>query len=148
MSDTSDAYPPPPPPNVAPPDLQAASPNMPQYKLPPGYTLPPGYQGPTAPDYTQPYQSQQPINPGAAAAAGAGSILYQFGGPALYSILAGLGSIALPLFADRYFIVLPIFGALAGFRAIQRGRLLGGLAGIALNILGAIMSLFASGLVG
>lgn len=153
MSDTSGAYPPPPPPSVPPPTYGAPPSAPPNVQLPPGYNLPPGYQGPTAPDYSQPYQYQQqayppPVSTSALVFGGTGAILHQFGGAALYSIIAGVAAIALPFIAGRYFIVLPIFGALAGFRAMSRGRFIGGLFGLFFNIIGGLVSLWASGLVG
>ena len=152
MSDTSSAYPPPPPPNVPPPQFQASTPGMPVYRVPPGYQVPAGFQGPTAPDYVPPYRQAQPqAQPFAAAGVAFGSpgaILYQFGGPALPSIIAGVVAVALPFVAGRYFVLLPIFGALSGFRAMQRGRFLGGIVGIGVNILGGLISLWASGLIG
>ena len=151
MSDSSGAYPPPPPPSAAPSPYAPPQPNV---ALPPGYKLPPGYQGPTAPDYAQPYAQQawsqypQPINPGAVAFGSASAIMYQFGGPAAYSIVVGVLGIALPFVAGYYFRVLPIFGIISGARAMMRGRLLGGAVGIGVNVLAGIVSLIDSGLIG
>ena len=47
-----------------------------------------------------------------------------------------------------YFPIMPIFGALNGVRAIQRGRVIGGIIGLVLNAIGGIISLLASGLIG
>jgi hypothetical protein len=153
MSDTSTAYPPPPPPSVPPPQFNAAAPAMPPYQVPPGYKVPAGYQGPTAPDYVPPYQYQQPSSESFSAAAGAiltspGAIMHQFGGAALYSIIAGLASIVVPFAAGFYFPILPIAGVINALRAIQRGRLIGGVVGLVLSLLGGVVSLFASGLLG
>jgi hypothetical protein len=79
---------------------------------------------------------------------GLGYLGYQFGGPAAASIIAGVASIALPFVAGRYFIVLPIAGLISGARAIQRGRAIGGIVGITVSVLGGIISLIASGLIG
>lgn len=147
MSDTPPSYPPPPPPpNVPPPPPSQA-----------GYGLPPNYQGPAAPDYTQPYQQQaaygqqpwqQPgVAPGVVAAGGAGAILYQLGGPAAWSIGFGLVSIVVPFVWNYYFPILPIAGFISAIRAMQRGRLIGGVIGIVVNILGGIVALIASGLI-
>ena len=147
MSDSPAGFaPPPPPPNLPPP--------------PPGPPSGPGFAAaaipaPSAPDLAQPYGQQpgyyaQP-SPYAAAgmfAGGAGAILYQFGGPAIFSIIAGVVAIVMPFVAGYYFIVLPIAGLISGARAIQRGRLLGGIVGIAVNLLGGLVSLLASGIVG
>jgi len=82
----------------------------------------------------------------AAVAVGGATLMYQFGGPAAWSIAFGVASIVAPLFANFYFYVLPLFGLLNAVRAIQRGRVIGGVVGIVVNILGGIMSLLASGL--
>ncbi len=152
MSDTPNANQPPPPPSVPPPPFGAAAPAMPPYQVPAGYQVPPGYQGPTAPDYVTPYQYQQPA-PSGSLALGAilsspGALLYQFGGYALYSCVAGLAAIIVPFVAGFYFPILPIIGLLNGARAIQRGRVIGGVVGLVLSALGGVVSLFASGLLG
>ena len=155
MSDTSAAFPPPPPPSIPPPVYGAPPPPPPNIQLPPGYKLPPGYQGPTAPDYSQPFQYQQQyspypqaVNPGAVVFGSASAIGYQFGGYAAYSIVVGLLGVALPLFAGYYFRVLPLFGIVAGIRAIMRGRVLGGAVGIGVNVLAGIFSLISAGVLG
>lgn len=158
MTDTTGSFPPPPPTSAPPPVYGAPPPPPPAIQLPPGYKLPPGYQGPTAPDYAQPYQQQppqqpwaqypQPVNPGAVAFGGASALMYQFGGPAAYSVIVGLLGIGLPLFAGYYFRVLPLFGILSGVRAIMRGRVLGGAVGIAVNVLAGLLSLVSAGLIG
>jgi hypothetical protein len=141
MSDNPPPYsPPPPPPPSAPPPPG-----------PPGYGLPPNYQGPTAPDYTQAYQQQawqqQPASPGMMAAAGAGGIMYQLGGPAAWSIGFGLVSIVVPFVSNYYFPILPIAGIISAIRAMQRGRFIGGVIGIVVNVIGGIVSLIWSGLI-
>ena len=145
MSDAPAAYPPPPPPNAPPPTFQA-----PAWRSP-AYQPPPGWAGPTAPDYAQPY-AKPPQRMEVAAPigflGGVGYLTYQFGGAAAFSILAGLASIALPFVAGRYFIWLPVAGIISGGRAIQRGRAIGGIVGITVSILGGIISLIASGLIG
>ncbi len=145
MSDAPAAYPPPPPPNAPPPMFQAPAWRSPSYQPPPGWA------GPTAPDYAQPY-AKPPQRMEVAAPigflGGVGYLTYQFGGAAAFSILAGLASIALPFVAGRYFIWLPVAGIISGGRAIQRGRAIGGIVGITVSILGGIISLIASGLIG
>lgn len=147
MSDAPLAYPPPPPPNAPPPMFQGpAAATSPVYQPPP-----PGYAGPTAPDYAQPYEKPpQPMEVAAPIGflGGMSYIAYQFGGPAIVSILAGLACIALPFAANRYFIVLPITGVLSGARAIQGGRAIGGIVGITVSVLGGVISLIASGILG
>lgn len=154
MSDTSGAYPPPPPPSVPPPVYGAPPAAQQTIQLPPGYKLPAGYQGPTAPDYAQPYQQQaawqqqaypqypQPVNPGAVVFGSASTIFYQFGGSAIYPMIAGVLTVGVPLLFNRYYIILPIAGIVSGLRAMSRGRLLGGLVGTGLCVLGGIFTLF------
>jgi hypothetical protein len=157
MSDqpTGPAYPPPPsmpppPPNVPPPAYQS-----------PGYpSPPPAYQGQayppppqstyqaSQPGYAYPGQMPPPINPTAAALGTSGTLLNQFGGYAAWSVGIGLVAIVLPLATNWYLPVAPIIGGLNGIRAIQRGRLIGGLVGIAINIVGGLVSLMASGILG
>src|SRR5256886_10619052 len=119
MSDTPTANQPPPPPSVPPPPFGAAAPAMPPYQVPAGYQVPPGYQGPTAPDYVTPHQYPQPA-PSGSLALGAilsspGALLYQFGGYALYSCIAGLAAIIVPFVAGLFFPSLPII------RLLNRG---------------------------
>jgi hypothetical protein len=148
MSDNPTAYPPPPPPGLTPPSAQPAPPP------------PPIYQGPPAPDYVQPYLQQpqqpypqpspyqQPFPTAGAVAGGTGALLYQLGGPAAWSIGFGLVSIVVPFVTNYYFPILPIAGLISAVRAIQRGRLIGGVIGIVVNLIGGLVSLFASGLIG
>lgn len=117
---------PPPPPSSIPP---------PTYQPPPASFPPPGMPGQGAP----------PILPGAFGAGAFG--IYQFTGSALWSIGFGVVSIAAPFFINIFFIVLPIIGFFYGVRAIRQGRVIGGVAGLVLNVLGGIVSLFASGLI-
>ena len=81
------------------------------------------------------------------AAAGAGGLLYQFSGPAAWAIGFGLVSIVVPIVSNYYFPILPIAGLISSVRASQRGRLIGGVIGIVVNILGGIVSLISSGLI-
>ena len=137
MSDTSSAYPPPPPPTAPPPQVQPA------YQAPPAVC-----QGPAAPDYVQPYLQQPPFPTAEVVAGGTGAIVYQLGGPAAWSIGFGLVSIVVPFVTDYYFPILPIAGGFSAIRAIQRGRLIGGVIGIVVNLIGGLMSLLASGVIG
>lgn len=82
----------------------------------------------------------------AAVALGGAGFTYQFGGPAAWSIGIGVVSTIVPLFAGYYFYFLPVVGFINAIRAIQRGRMVGGVVGIIANIIGGIMSLIASGL--
>jgi hypothetical protein len=72
----------------------------------------------------------------------------QFTGAAAWSIGFGLVSIIVPFVTNFYFPILPIFGLLNGVRAIQRGKIIGGIVGIVLNVIGGIVSLLFSGLIG
>jgi hypothetical protein len=137
MPDNPPAYPPPPP-SMTPPSPQP---------LPP----PPVYQGPAAPDYAQPYLQQQPgyaPQPMAVGGAMAGGLMSQLGGPAAWSIGFGLVSIIVPFAFNYYFPLLPIAGIISALRAMQRGRLIGGVIGLAVNIVGGLVSLLASGVIG
>lgn len=172
MSDSPAGFaPPPPPPNLPPPPPGPPSgpgfaapafqaPVAPDYPVP--YAAPPPAQQPYPPQAygQQPYPPQaygqqpgyyaqpSPYTAAGIFAGGAGGVLYQFGGPAVFSIIAGVASIVMPFAVGYYFIILPIAGLISGARAIQRGRLIGGIVGIAVNILGGLVSLLASGIVG
>ena len=63
------------------------------------------------------------------------------------SIGFGLVSILVPFFANFYFPILPIIGLISAVRAIQRGRMIGGVVGIVLNLIGGVVTLFVSGLI-
>lgn len=128
-----------PAPVAAPPPGQFPPPPF-AYQPPPGqYQTPAGYA---------PGQMPPPIMPVAVAAAGGVALMYQFGGPAAWSIGFGLVSIVVPFFANFYFPILPIIGLINAVRAIQRGRMIGGVVGIVLNLIGGVVTLFASGLLG
>ena len=140
--------PPPPPPGSgqAPPPFQPP----PGYAPPPApFQPPPGYLPPAAdippPGYS--VQAPPPYMPVAAVGAG-GALMSQFGGAAAWSIGLGLVSIVVPLVSTFYFPIMPIIGALNGVRAIQRGRVIGGIVGLVLNGIGGIIALIQSGLIG
>ena len=83
------------------------------------------------------------------AAVGAGATLMsQFGGAAAWSIGIGVVSIIVPFVANFYLPIAPIVGALNGVRAIQRGRVIGGIVGLVVNAIGGLVSLIASGIIG
>jgi hypothetical protein len=137
--------PPPPPPGSPPPPFQPPPgyPPPPPFQPPPGYLPPPPSTALT--DYTG--QVPPPYMPVAAVGAG-GTLMSQFGGAALWSIGLGLVSIVVPLVSSFYFPIMPIIGALNGVRAIQRGRVIGGIVGLILNAIGGLVALLASGLIG
>ena len=130
------------PPSPLPPPPPATPPPPP----PPGYQPPPpmGYQ-PAPPGYMPPAQG---MPPGMVAAGGGMAIMQQFGGPAAASIILGLIGIVVPIVANFYFPLLPIFGFISAVRAIQRGRLIGGIVGMVINALAGLVALLASGLIG
>jgi hypothetical protein len=71
----------------------------------------------------------------------------------MWSIILGLISVGVPIVTGlttggsfTFFYILPIVGALRGFQAIGRGQVMGGIVGIALNAIGGLISLWASGL--
>ena len=71
---------------------------------------------------------------------------FQFGGSAAWAIGFGLVAIATPFVSGFYFRFVPLAGIISGIRALMRGRLIGGSIGLALNIIAALVSLMASGL--
>jgi len=152
MSDLQPGFsaPPPPPPDAPPPFYQPVPAFAPPPPGHPGYVAQQsGYAQPQPQAYSPgwaPSQAPRPYVTAAVAAGGTGALMYQLGGAAAWSIGCGLVSIVVPFFFNMYFPVLPIVGALNGFRAIQRGRLIGGLVGIAVNIVGGLVSLLASGI--
>ena len=135
---------PPPPPGTPPP-------GPPQYTPPP---IAPPYQPPAPPSYSDIPYAPPPGAPGYQPPAGypslqtGASIMSQFNGMAGWSIILGLISVGVPLvsaFTSNgtivYFYILPIFGFIRGVQAVTRGQLIGGVAGIVLNVLGGIISL-------
>lgn len=94
------------------------------------------------PSEQPPYQA--PAYAPAAVGAGIGlGVLSQFTGSALSSCVIGVITIIIPLAFGYVFYVLPIAGVLAGLRAIQRGKLIGGAAGIGLNLIGGLITFVA-----
>ena len=121
-------YPPPPPSNSPPP--------QPPFQPPPGYTPPP-----MAPPGS-PGQVPPPYLPTAAAGVGLG-LASQFSGDALWSVGFGLASTILPFVLNYVFFFLPLLGIFYGIRAIMRGRMIGGIVGIVLNVIGGIITLLS-----
>ena len=136
MSDQQPPYPGSPPPPPGPP----AEP--PAYQPPPPGPPPASYQ-PPPPVYGSPVMGQvpPPIVPMAPPAGGGVSFLYQFSGAAGWSVLLGVVSIVVPFVFNRVFFVLPLIGLVSAVRAIQRGRVIGGVTGIVLNVIGGIITL-------
>jgi hypothetical protein len=79
----------------------------------------------------------------APASSGGINLIYQFSGVAGWSVLLGIVSIATPFLFSRVFFFLPIIGLIAGARAIMRGRLIGGITGIVLNVIGGLITILA-----
>jgi hypothetical protein len=86
-------------------------------------------------------QPPPPVIPiGLAGITGAG-LIFQFGGAAGWSVILGLISIGVPFLTKGLFNVMPIFGLIAGIRAVTRFRVIGGIVGIALNVIGGLIAL-------
>ncbi len=105
---------------------------------------------PESPLNNYPYQY---VTPGPTGAAGVGMSVtshlgWQFGGSAAWSIGFGAASVLAPIFTSFYFPILPIFGLWRAVIAIRSGRLIGAVVGIVLNVIGGLLSLLASGLIG
>jgi hypothetical protein len=120
------------PPNYQPPQQSFSDipPSAPGYGMPPG-TPGYGYVPPTGYPTTRPGIT----------------LMSQFTGMAMWSIILGLISIGVPVVTGMtgnsgayYFYVLPIFGFIRGVQAVTRGQLIGGITGIVLNIFGGIIS--------
>jgi len=71
------------------------------------------------------------------------SLRYQFSGYAAWSMAVGLFCVVVPFIFHRPLYFLPIVGLLGGVQAIRRGRLIGGVFGIVLSVLGGIITLIA-----
>ena len=65
----------------------------------------------------------------------------QFSGDALWSIGLGLVSIVVPFVLNRVFFFLPLIGLFYAIRAIRRGRMIGGIVGIVLNVIGGLITI-------
>jgi hypothetical protein len=65
----------------------------------------------------------------------------QFTGDALWSIGLGLVSIVVPFVFNRIFFFLPLIGLYYGIRAITRGRMIGGIVGIVVNVIGGLITI-------
>jgi len=142
MSENPPAYPPPPPSSVPPPP-----PGQPVYQPPPGqpvYQPPPGqYPQQYAPQQPYQYQPGQPygMNPVTAGIGGAAGLISQFSGRAAWSCGIGLVTIVAPFVVHFVFYLLALVGLLYGVQAIRRGQLIGGIVGIALNIVGGLLTI-------
>lgn len=88
-----------------------------------------------------------PAVAGGAIAVGGAGLMYQFGGPAAWSIGFGVASIVAPLFAGFYFQFLPLLGLVYAARAFQRGRPIGAAVGVVVNIVGGLVSLIEMGVI-
>ena len=132
MSDTPSAFPPPPPASIPPPAYQQIGSSVPTYQPPPVSGPPVGYP--------QGWQQQMPpaVGPGWTSV----GLLSQFTGPAAWACGVGLVTVIVPFVFGRVFFFLPIIGVIYGFRAIQRGKLIGGVTGIVLSAIGGILTLF------
>jgi hypothetical protein len=133
---------PPPPPAEPPAETPLENPPPPA-----AYTPQPSYPSPVspAPQYGSPPAGQvpPPIVPMAPTSSGGVNLMYQFSGIAAWSVVLGIVAIAVPFLFNRVFYVLPIVGLLAGIRAIMRGRMIGGITGIVLNVIGGLIEILA-----
>jgi hypothetical protein len=120
MSDNPSAYPPPPP-------------TAPQVPLPP----PPSYLQQQQPSAPPPYG----VNPTVAGIGGVAGLIAQFRGRAAWSCGIGLVTIVAPFVVHFVFYLLALVGLLYGIQAIRRGQLIGGSVGIALNIIGGLLTI-------
>ena len=138
MSDTPSAFPPPPPGSVPPPVYSQVASPVPTYQPPPVAGPPVGYpQG----WQSQMWQQQAPPQPSVGAGWGVVGILAQFEPPALWAIIAGLITVIAPIFFGWVFFWLPIVAIITGVRAIMAGKVIGGVAGIVLGVIGGILTL-------
>ena len=104
----------------------------------PGYGMPPG-----SPGYGYvPPTGYPTTRPGI-------SLLSQFTGMAMWSIILGVVSVGVPIVTGimgngsiTVFYILPIFGFIRGVQAVTRGQMIGGIVGIVLNIMGGLLSFF------
>jgi hypothetical protein len=108
--------------------------DLPSPPPPPAYQPPAFYQEP--PGYLPP-----PISPAARGALVGAGLLSQFGGYAAWSIGIGLVAIVVPIVTNYYFPLLPIIGGLNALRAIQRGRVIGGVVGLGVNAVAGLLAL-------
>lgn len=131
MSENPPAYPPPPPSSVPPPPPGA-----------PVYPPPPAQYQPAQP-YPYQYQPPQPygINPAAAGLGGVAGLMSQFTGRAAWSCGIGLVTIVAPFVVHFVFYLLALVGLVYGVQAIRRGQLIGGIVGIALNVVGGLLTI-------
>jgi len=91
--------------------------------------------------FPPPVTWQQPGQPAGGGIAGVG-LLSQFSGPAAWACGVGLVTIVVPFFFNRVFFFLPIIALIYGIRAIQRGKLIGGIVGMVLSAIGGVITLF------
>jgi hypothetical protein len=148
MSEQPPGYGSPPPPPAEP---QAETPIVDSPPPPPAaYTPQPSYPPPVEshpppPQYGTPPAGQvpPPIVPMAPASSGGVNLMYQFSGVAGWSVLLGVASIAVPFLFNRVFFFLPLIGLIAGVRAVMRARMIGGITGIVLNVVGGLITILA-----
>lgn len=76
--------------------------------------------------------------------AGAGlGLLSQFTGSAAWAIGLGLLTIIVPFTLGRVFYVTPIVAFLAGIRAVRACKVIGGVVGMALSVIGGVITVIA-----
>ncbi len=71
--------------------------------------------------------------------------LRRMASPAALSIAIGVLAIAVPLATSRSFLILPLLGLIAAFLAVSLKQMRGAIIGIAVNLVGALISLYFLG---
>lgn len=70
-------------------------------------------------------------------------VLSQFTGSAAWAIGLGLLTIIVPFTLGRVFYITPVVAFLAGIRAVRAGKLIGGMVGMGLSVIGGAITVFA-----
>jgi hypothetical protein len=68
------------------------------------------------------------------------SLMSQFTGDAFWSVGVGVVSVVVPFVFNRVFFFLPLIGLFYGIRAIRRGRVVGGIVGVVLNVIAGLIA--------
>jgi hypothetical protein len=91
------------------------------------------------PQQQPPYQAP-PYAPAAIGAGASLGVLSQFTGSAAWAIGLGLATIIVPFTLGRVFYITPIVAFLAGIRAERAGKVIGGVVGMVLSVIGGIIT--------
>ena len=98
--------------------------------------MPPSPSNLPPPPPGTPGQGPQPV-----ARAGSATLLSQFTGNAAYGIIVGLATVIVPIAFGRVFFFLPIIGLIISIYAIVRKQVIGGVIGLALNVIGGVLTI-------